>query len=186
MSPYGSSCGERCQVDPASGLGYLINMLARTDRSADLNLDEGGAQLFAQALDEAASIRLEAALATLPSSVQGARIGGGPQLKPFLDTAGPIGAIADAELGPDARPICAILFDKTALRNWAFGSHQDCTIVVKERIDADGFGSCTVPALSQRRGLAVGTLLRQQGMAVVPAPAAGQTFALTAASGAAQ
>ena len=121
-------------------------MLARTDRSADLNLDEDGAQLFARALDEAACIRLEAALAALPSSVPGVRIGDGPQLKPFLDIAGPIGAIAAAELGPDARPVRAILFDKTAARNWALGWHQDRTIVVKERIDADGFGPWTVKA----------------------------------------
>lgn len=122
----------------------LINMLARTGQSADLNLDKDGAQLFAQALDEAACIRLEAALAALPSSRPGVRIGDGPQLKPFLDRAGPIGAIAAAAVGPNARPVRAILFNKTAMRNWALGWHQDRTIVVKERIDADGFGPWTI------------------------------------------
>jgi ectoine hydroxylase-related dioxygenase (phytanoyl-CoA dioxygenase family) len=38
----------------------------------------------------------------------------------------------------------AILFDKTAGRNWALGWHQDRTIVVRERIDAPGFGPWTV------------------------------------------
>jgi hypothetical protein len=119
-------------------------MPARTDRSADLDLDKDGAQLFAQALDEAACLRLEAALSALPSNTPGVRIGDAPQLKPFLDTAGPIGAIAAAVIGPDARPVRAILFDKTATRNWALGWHQDRTIVVKERIDADGFGPWTL------------------------------------------
>lgn len=119
-------------------------MLARTDQFADLNLDKEGAQLFAQALDETACIRVEAALAVLPSSVPGVRIGDGPQLELFLDRAGPIGAVAAAVLGPEARPVRAILFDKTAERNWALGWHQDRTIVVKERIDADGFGPWTV------------------------------------------
>ena len=43
----------------------LVNMLARTYQFVDLNLDQDGAQLFAQALDEAACIRLKAALAEL-------------------------------------------------------------------------------------------------------------------------
>ena len=119
-------------------------MLAKIARSADLNLDEDGAQLFAQVLDEATCVRLEAALAALPSSVPGVRIGDEPLLKPFLDIAGPIGAIAAAVLGPEARPVRAILFDKTAEQNWALGAHQDRTIVVRERIDADGFGPWTV------------------------------------------
>jgi hypothetical protein len=119
-------------------------MLARTDRCADLSFNEHGAQLFAQSLDESACVRLEATLAALPSGVPGVRIVDGSQLKPFLDIAGPIGAIAAAELGSDARPVRAILFNKTGMRNWALGWHQDRTIVVKERMDADGFGPWTI------------------------------------------
>lgn len=74
----------------------------------------------------------------------GVRIGDGTKLKPMLDTCGVIGAIAAAVLGPGARPVRAILFDKTAERNWALGWHQDRTIVVKERVDADGCGPWTV------------------------------------------
>ncbi len=119
-------------------------MLATARRSPDLNLDDDGAQLFAQALDDAACRRLEAALAALPTSKPGVRIREGPQLEPFLDTAGPIGAIAASVLGDEARPVRAILFDKTAELNWALGWHQDRTIVVRERMDADGFGPWTV------------------------------------------
>lgn len=122
----------------------LNTMLASASRPADITLEKDGAQLFAHALDEAACIRLEAALAALPTGMPGVRIGDGPQLKPFLDTAGFVGAIATAVLGPEARPVRAILFDKTAERNWSLGWHQDRTIVVRERIDADGFGPWTV------------------------------------------
>ena len=81
-------------------------MLARTDQSADLNLDKDGAQLFAQALDETACIRVEAALAVLPSSVPGVRIGDEPQLELFLDRAGPIGAVAAAPTRAEDRGGC--------------------------------------------------------------------------------
>lgn len=119
-------------------------MLATVRRSADLTLNDDGAQLFAQALDEAACGRLETALAALPTSRPGVRIGEGRQLQPFLGDAGPIGAIATSVLGEQARPVRAILFDKTAERNWALGWHQDRTIVVEERIDTDGYGPWTV------------------------------------------
>ena len=110
----------------------------------DLTFDKDGAELFSQALDEADCIRLEAVLAALPTSMPGVRIGDGSQLKRFLDTAGPIGAIAAAVLGPKANPVRAILFDKTAERNWVLGWHQDRTIAVKERVHMDGFGPWTV------------------------------------------
>ena len=121
-------------------------MLASNDRTADLRLADDGAQLFAQALDETACIRLEAALAALPTSMPGVRIGNGSQLRPLLDAGGPIGAVAATALGPEARPVRAILFDKTAERNWALGWHQDRTIIVEERIDTEGFGPWTVKA----------------------------------------
>lgn len=124
----------------------LSTMLASAFRSANPTLSDDGAQLFAQALDKAACIRLEAALTALPTSKPGVRIGDAPQLKEFLNAAGLIGAIATSALGSDARPVRAILFDKTADRNWALGWHQDRTIVVKERMDATGFGPWTVKA----------------------------------------
>lgn len=121
-------------------------MLASARRSFGLALDEDGAELFAEALDEAACTRLEAALAALPTSTPGVRISESRLLKPFLDVVGPIGAVAASTLGTQARPIRAILFDKTANRNWSLGWHQDRTIVVEARTDADGFEPWTVKA----------------------------------------
>lgn len=122
----------------------LSGMLAKACPPPDLIFEDVGAQLFAQALDAGACMRLEAALDGLPTSMPGVRIGDGPELKPFLDADGVIGVIAATVLGPEARPVRAILFDKTAERNWALGWHQDRTIVVKERLDADGFGPWTI------------------------------------------
>lgn len=47
--------------------------------------------------------------------------------------------IADA-YRPGARPVRAVLFDKSPRRNWAVPWHQDRTIAVKQRVDVDGFG----------------------------------------------
>ena len=55
-------------------------MLARTARPVDLALDKDGAELFAQALDEAECLSLEAALPALPTSMPGVRIEDGSQL----------------------------------------------------------------------------------------------------------
>jgi ectoine hydroxylase-related dioxygenase (phytanoyl-CoA dioxygenase family) len=41
------------------------------------------------------------------------------------------------------RPVRAIFFDKTSEINWTLGWHQDRVIVVRERIDVDGFGPWT-------------------------------------------
>ncbi|WP_342657301.1 phytanoyl-CoA dioxygenase family protein [Sphingomonas sp. NY01] len=119
-------------------------MLGTLCRSADLTLNNDGAQLFAQALDEAACGCLETALSALPARRPGVRIEEGRQLQSFLNRAEPIGAIAASALGDQARPVRAILFDKTAERNWALGWHQDRTIVVKERVNTDGYGPWTV------------------------------------------
>jgi ectoine hydroxylase-related dioxygenase (phytanoyl-CoA dioxygenase family) len=48
--------------------------------------------------------------------------------------------IAHSVLGPAARPVRAILFDKTPASNWYVTWHQDLTIPVKARVDAEGYG----------------------------------------------
>lgn len=47
---------------------------------------------------------------------------------------------ASALLGGRARPVRAVLFDKTAEANWSVAWHQDRTIPVRERRDAPGYG----------------------------------------------
>jgi hypothetical protein len=47
-------------------------------------------------------------------------------------------------LGPGARPVRGIYFDKSSDKNWAVGWHQDLTIAVRERRAVDGFGAWSV------------------------------------------
>jgi ectoine hydroxylase-related dioxygenase (phytanoyl-CoA dioxygenase family) len=63
-----------------------------------------------------------------------------------LGPAGAVGRQARAVLGPAARPVRAVMFDKTASTNWAVGWHQDRTIAVRARRDAPGFGPWTIKA----------------------------------------
>lgn len=42
-------------------------------------------------------------------------------------------------IGEAAKPVRAVLFDKTPAGNWAVAWHQDRTIVVRERIEVGGF-----------------------------------------------
>lgn len=52
--------------------------------------------------------------------------------------------IAESVLGAGARPVKAILFDKTPDTNWYVTWHQDLTISVKEKIDTPGFGPWSI------------------------------------------
>ena len=87
---------------------------------------------------------LRAALGNLPSHRAGIRITGIAALRPLLASTGAIGSLAAGVIGPDSRPVRAILFDKTANTNWALAWHQDRTICVRERIAVRGFGPWTV------------------------------------------
>jgi hypothetical protein len=55
-------------------------------------------------------------------------------------------ALARGILGPDAMRVKGTLFDKTVDANWLVPWHQDLTICVNTRIDADGFGPWTTKA----------------------------------------
>ncbi|QYF86573.1 phytanoyl-CoA dioxygenase family protein [Brevundimonas sp. PAMC22021] len=57
-----------------------------------------------------------------------------------LATDGPIGSLAARRLGEMARPVRAILFDRTASRNWSLAWHQDRVVAVRARREVKGFG----------------------------------------------
>jgi ectoine hydroxylase-related dioxygenase (phytanoyl-CoA dioxygenase family) len=116
------------------------------DRSADLSFACNGAQLFAAALDAAALSVLDAALAPLPRHRPGVRLHGIAALVPLLSVEGALGAIAATVLGRHARPVRAVLFDKTPQANWPLGWHQDRTIAVRRKVDVAGFGPWSVKA----------------------------------------
>lgn len=54
--------------------------------------------------------------------------------------------VVAAVLGPGARPVRAILFDKTPGANWKVAWHQDLSIAVRERRAVKGFGPWSVKA----------------------------------------
>jgi hypothetical protein len=63
-----------------------------------------------------------------------------------LSTSAAIRALIEPILGPAARVVRGLLFDKTAAANWKVPWHQDLTIAVKERRDAPGFGPWSIKA----------------------------------------
>lgn len=113
-----------------------------TDDLAALRLDTAGAQLFSQALDSGELAHFDA-LTDAPTARVGQRIYGGALAQAILDPAGGLHRLAGALLGPGAKPVRAILFDKTAEANWALGWHQDRTIALRARREAPGFGPWT-------------------------------------------
>lgn len=102
-----------------------------------------GAQRFQGSLKPCMAL-LEAALSTLRTDEAGVRIHGLKALAPLLASEGCIGAVAASVLGQDAKPVRAILFNKSAETNWSLAWHQDRTICVKDRREAAEFGPWTV------------------------------------------
>jgi len=72
------------------------------------------------------------------------RIRAAPPLSSILGAAGPVGGVAASILGRGARPVRAILFNKSEARNWALGWHQDRTIVVRHRREVTGYDRWTM------------------------------------------
>ena len=87
---------------------------------------------------------LEGILGALPPGEAGVRITGLAGLSSALSAEGYIGSIAAKAIGPNARPVRALLFNKTAATNWSLAWHQDRTICVKERHELTGFAPWTV------------------------------------------
>ena len=106
-------------------------------------LDRDGAALVAGA---ARSIlpHLFALADILPTGRAGVRLRGSPPLSRLLVPDGPIAAPVEATLGPAARPVRAIMFDKSPTANWSLGWHQDRTICVVERHEVAGFAPWTL------------------------------------------
>lgn len=55
-------------------------------------------------------------------------------------------SIIEPILGPDARVVRGIYFDKHKDANWKVAWHQDLTIAVRERIDVEGYGPWSLKA----------------------------------------
>lgn len=106
----------------------------------DLRLDRDGAVRMRDALDAPALLQLQEVLGGPPADQAGVRMHGVAGLDDYLRADGVIGALAAAVMDGPARPVRAILFDKTAATNWSLGWHQDRVVAVRERIEVPGFG----------------------------------------------
>jgi hypothetical protein len=115
-----------------------MTMPAAVNAASPLALERDGAVLAAKALRPDDLARL--LLLLEHRSGPGSRLFGDPTLGAALETGGSLGSFAAALLGRGARPVRAILFDKTARQNWSLPWHQDRVIAVRERVDAPGFG----------------------------------------------
>lgn len=103
---------------------------------SDLELERDGALHFPGAFDVEV---LEQALGPVPAELPGVRL-------PTIAGLDPATAIARDALGEAARPVRAVLFDKTATTNWSLGWHQDRTVVVRARQDTPGYGPWSIKA----------------------------------------
>lgn len=111
--------------------------------NATADFAASGAQLFKGALKPCLDT-LDAALATVRQGEAGLRLHGIGTLRPLLSPDGCIGAVAASILGASAKPVRAILFNKSPETNWSLAWHQDRTICVKDRRETPGFGPWTI------------------------------------------
>jgi hypothetical protein len=91
-------------------------------------------------LDAVALGRIETVISGFHVERAGLRLFGIAALDPYLRIDGAIGAIAGSALGVKAKPVRALLFDKTPHSNWKVGWHQDRTIAVRGRVAVEGYG----------------------------------------------
>lgn len=110
-----------------------------------MQLESDGAEHFPGAA-LAVMPSLDAALRDLEAGRAGIRLAHAHGLADVLSSQGTIGAIAAHFRGTGVKPVRAVLFDKTAERNWGLGWHQDRTICVEARRDTPGFGPWTIKA----------------------------------------
>jgi hypothetical protein len=69
----------------------------------------------------------------------GVRLQGADILEAVLSSSEVVGALAAHLTSPAARPVRAVIFDKTPDANWAVAWHQDRTIPVRHRLEVEGF-----------------------------------------------
>jgi Phytanoyl-CoA dioxygenase (PhyH) len=109
-----------------------------------LTLDRDGAQLHAAALSPTELSALRDLGESLTAGTAGERLFGHPLVAHLTGPDSTLRRLAALTLGPHARPVRAVLFDKSAANNWPLGWHQDRVIAVKARADVPGFGPFTV------------------------------------------
>ena len=103
-----------------------------------------GAERVGTALSGTDLHRLESLFGCRDVGSAGVRVRDDAGLSAFLSHCDAFRDLAVSRLGPGARPVRAVLFDKCAETNWSLGWHQDRTIAVRQRFEVSGFGPWTL------------------------------------------
>ena len=107
---------------------------------SSLTLAAHGAQLYCNALSASEVDQLRHLAEPLVAGQSGARIFGGEIATAIAAPGSAFMRIAIESLSDKARPVRAVLFDKSEEANWSTGWHQDRTIAVRQRRDTAGYG----------------------------------------------
>lgn len=110
-----------------------------------LDFERDGAVRFDRALPADALERLRDLAEPLLNDRPGARLTGDAWVTTFL-TEGEPAHLAKGLTSDKARPVRAVMFDKSPAANWVVAWHQDRTIPVRERIEVPGFGPWSTKA----------------------------------------
>lgn len=108
--------------------------------TGELSLTADGAAHHSGVLSSAELAAIEQLSQRFTRAAPGLRLSDQEELATLLAPEAALPRLARAAIGNGARPVRAILFDKTAANNWPLGWHQDRTIVVRERVECPGFG----------------------------------------------
>ena len=108
--------------------------------SAPVDFARDGAVVFPGVLSATDIAALRALADRTVGARPGARLRDDGALDDVLAANGPVGALAARLTSPAARPVRAVMFDKTPEANWAVAWHQDRTLPVAARIEVQGYG----------------------------------------------
>lgn len=146
--------------------------MERDNAARQLDLSRDGACLLPGAAS-AILPELDALAAPLSPARAGHRLEGHAILRALTALGGPLQRLAAARMGPRARAVRALFFNKSDDANWALDWHQDRTIAVQAQHDVAGFGPWTVkagtPHVAPPFALLAGMLTMRVHLDVVPA-----------------
>jgi hypothetical protein len=110
----------------------------------NLDFDDDGALHVPAGLSAEESMSLARLADRAAPDRPGHRLLGDPDLSLLTAPDSTAGRLATRLSGKPARPVRAVLFDKSAANNWPLGWHQDRTIPVRDRANLPGFGPYTL------------------------------------------
>jgi ectoine hydroxylase-related dioxygenase (phytanoyl-CoA dioxygenase family) len=114
-----------------------------------------GFAVVPRALDEGALASFEKCLEAVAEGEGVLRRGGVYAIRNLLEVlpaarelarSSAVRALVEPVLGPDCFVVRGVLFDKTPAAPWKVAWHQDLSIAVRERVEAEGFGPWSVKA----------------------------------------